>query len=453
MYLIPYNKIEKGEKLAIYGYGQVGRNILMQLSSMGIADRVCAVFDRDSDYIVDCPVPLFSSEEVSSVNFDRILIAVDPRNEGLVSEVHRYLFARGVDENKVVPVIWKNHEKYEEPYQVKGIEDEVLHIGFSCVAGMGDAITDLYLAAAIKEKLKECCRITYITAYSQLFEGHPAIDDVATSISDRHFDILFQNMDITIIKYWCPDKIKAISELIYAFCKRSIEFNSSGWRIPDYLYTLTYSTLFRKKKYTISDPFDYLGITDDNRPTFPEESFESEVLIKYGLEKGKYILFNRDVDKEQGMNHPKLWPIEYYGRLIELLKCKYKDLVCVQVGARGEDNSLPVDIDLSGRTKLKEIKAILRNAKFLISSEGGLVHLMHLLGGRSVVIYGPTDERFFSYDSDLACVNRKDICEVPCNYVFKDYTSGCLKGFNPPKCMENLTPEFVYKKIESSYWM
>jgi ADP-heptose:LPS heptosyltransferase len=200
------------------------------------------------------------------------------------------------------------------------------------------------------------------------------------------------------------------------------------------------------------DPFNALGESWEHPPLFPDNSDASNIMRKYNLEKNMYILLNRDVDASFTMQHPKLWPIEYYDRLIRLMKNKNPKLKMIQVGVRRHNNTMTeIDYDLTGKTSLTEIKTILKNSRFLISGEGGLVHVMNFTGGRSVVLFGPTDEKYFGYKDNLECVNRGE-CEEACNYIHEDYWRGCMKGSVPSKCMKNLTPEFVFDRITTYQW-
>ena len=206
-----------------------------------------------------------------------------------------------------------------------------------------------------------------------------------------------------------------------------------------------YARLLNKKRFNICD-FNYsLGIEDTYGKIIECPINEVEILKKYDLSPQKYVAVNRDVDILRNMANIKLWPEENYSELLGMLKSVFNDIGTVRVGFRtGEDIINNIDIDLTGKTNLGELIVILKNSKLLISSEGGLVHLNHFTGGKSVVIYGPTDEKYFGYEEDIICVSRSP-CGLPCQYITVDTICPICSGI--PQCMKNVTPRMVYNVI------
>ena len=95
--------------------------------------------------------------------------------------------------------------------------------------------------------------------------------------------------------------------------------------------------------------------------------------------------------------------------------------------------------------KINDLCVVLKCSKLLITSEGGLVHLNHFLEGKSVVIYGPTDPLFFSYDENINIYNSE--CKERCCWLTNDWEKGCMKDDGEKTCMKNITAEYVFSKI------
>lgn len=453
MYLFPYEKIPANSSVVIHGYGQVGKDMVRQLTN----NRYChirRVLDKNAYALFEGSLDLCLPDDFTPQTNDYILLAVAPEQNKIQDEMIYYWLRRGISPDMLITITSPNYVPRHEPLCTSPIHDDILHIGFQCCAGLGDAVMELHLAHKLKDILGTKCRISFITRYAELFVGYPGIDEVCATAEGRRFDVVFVNTYTTVLKYWSPEKIERLSPILFRFCVSLITFLQDTRGEPNPLAIMMYGLLHKKKRAEMVDPLDMLNIDIRQTPPFPYGEQEAAALHKYELYPHKYIALNRDVDCVLTLNHPKLWPIEYYAELVSLIKEVRTDIALVQVGARcATGKKLPVDIDLTGKTNLSELKAILRQAMFMISSEGGLVHLMNLLGGKSVVLYGPTDTKFYGYEENLNCVDRGNECCIPCHYIERNYLKGCVKGHVPPSCMQNLTPAKVYAQILNAAWL
>lgn len=145
----------------------------------------------------------------------------------------------------------------------------------------------------------------------------------------------------------------------------------------------------------------------------------------------------------------KSWPIEHWQKLVSLL-----DVPVVQIG-RGR-SCLPVQgvkLNLVGGTTMQQTATILRKALFHIDMEGGLVIYNQHLGGRSVVLFGPTaiENQGRSFNLNL----RAGTC-TPCyewgthKYPLCNLKSKLLCGAH---CMVDLKPEYVVEQIHKNKWL
>ena len=96
---------------------------------------------------------------------------------------------------------------------------------------------------------------------------------------------------------------------------------------------------------------------------------------------------------------------------------EFPSLSIVQVGRENPESDLVgTDIDLRDQTSFEELKVILKQSALHIDGECGMVHLNHALGGRSAVLFGPTNMDFVGYPENIN-VKAKDACPLWCEWV------------------------------------
>ena len=137
----------------------------------------------------------------------------------------------------------------------------------------------------------------------------------------------------------------------------------------------------------------------------------------------------------------KRWPPEYFGKLASLLHLR-----SIIVGSKG-DVSIANEIvarsqgksfSLAGKTDLKELIAVVKGSKYLVTNDSGPMHIAAALGVPVFAIFGPTDPARTGPYGKGHTIIRADIECAPC---FKK-TCGDLK------CMKDLSAEKVYRIIE-----
>lgn len=145
----------------------------------------------------------------------------------------------------------------------------------------------------------------------------------------------------------------------------------------------------------------------------------------------------------------KQWPIAHWNRLVELL-----NVPVIQIG--GGLSPKPVNkalMNLVNKTTLQQAGTILRGALFHIDMEGGLVIYNQHLGGKSVVLFGPTaiENQGRSFNLNL----RAGTC-TPC-YEWGTHKYELCVPKNKLECgahcMRDLTPEYVAEQIYKHKWL
>lgn len=145
----------------------------------------------------------------------------------------------------------------------------------------------------------------------------------------------------------------------------------------------------------------------------------------------------------------KSWPLEHWVKLVSLL-----NVPVVQIG-KGR-SCWPVRgtyTNLVNQTTMYQTATILRKALFHIDMEGGLVIFNQHLGGKSVVLFGPTaiENQGRSFNLNL----RAGTC-TPCyewgthKYPLCNLRSKLECGAH---CMKDLKPEYVAEQIYKHKWL
>ena len=191
-----------------------------------------------------------------------------------------------------------------------------------------------------------------------------------------------------------------------------------------------------------------LGIGTDFDVEIPTPPDEDAALRKFGLDGKAFVTLNRGIDAgAKSAESTKMWPLDYYVRLVADLKRAYPEATFVQLGVSAERSPriAGVDVDLVGKTSLDEVKILLKRAELHIDGEGGMTHLRRALkGGPSVVLFGPTEPALYGYPQNLNL--RASFCRA-CEWTGKNWSVVCPRTGGKAECMERLTPEFVSEKI------
>ena len=93
----PYEKINKGDKVLIYGAGELGQSMLWELRD----NRYCSLAGiTDKRFSADCKHPFYQPEEIPRITFDKVVIA--SLRESLVMQIKGELERLEVGKEKIV---------------------------------------------------------------------------------------------------------------------------------------------------------------------------------------------------------------------------------------------------------------------------------------------------------------------------------------------------------------
>lgn len=134
----------------------------------------------------------------------------------------------------------------------------------------------------------------------------------------------------------------------------------------------------------------------------------------------------------------KRWHAESYAALNDLLQTEIGVNV-VLVGANDEAEvsqavfarSSPKPLVLTGKTSLAEAVAVLSEIDLLVSNDMGLAHIAPAVGTKTLVIFGPTNEKTTRPFSANARVVRRDVECSPCMLRVCPIDHRCMKRISP----------------------
>ncbi|MDD6153665.1 MAG: glycosyltransferase family 9 protein [Elusimicrobia bacterium] len=165
---------------------------------------------------------------------------------------------------------------------------------------------------------------------------------------------------------------------------------------------------------------------------------------KYGLSGVSYVTFHDGTGHAPTGGSSRSWPVSHWTRFIHLFKERFPHIKLVQLGGTNDSVYLEADICLAGKTELTDLPDILNGALCHVDTESGLVHLAQFLDVKSVVLFGPSDVRFFGY------AKNKNLAAGACGgcmWMTPDWMSRCPLGKEASPCMRAVTPEQVTEAV------
>ena len=144
----------------------------------------------------------------------------------------------------------------------------------------------------------------------------------------------------------------------------------------------------------------------------------------------------------------KHWPAESFAKVANYL---LESGWAVVLAGSGKDRTVcqrvkaaaPAALDLSGKTSVSELAALIRRAGVCVTNDSGPMHMAAALGSPLVAIFGPTDPLWVGPYGREGSVVRADL---PCSPCYLRRVSDCPFGH---ACMKQVTAEQVIARIEA----
>lgn len=269
---------------------------------------------------------------------------------------------------------------------------------------------------------------------------------------DAHFHILGGKIPLKLVKYHPIIKKTYISENYKGkkYLNLFFKWIKMDWTaIIDVKHTLFPFVLRTKRRFfklknnnDLHALYDYLRIL--KKPIkdieyflfIPQKNEKNAHNLLKNIPKNSYLIgINPDANWDK-----KIWPKNYFLELIDIIKKKKKNTFFIITGLKKYLQPLPKDsIDLSGKTDINTLAAIIKRLNFFISNDSGPMHLSSALSTKTLGIFGPSlPKRYKPLGKNAYYIKNTSFCE-------KCYIDKCPYNFI---CLKKLTPKIVFSKIE-----
>ncbi|WP_370826068.1 glycosyltransferase family 9 protein [Parasutterella excrementihominis] len=215
--------------------------------------------------------------------------------------------------------------------------------------------------------------------------------------------------------------------------------------------SILYASLNLKNRISQPDLLNHFGISELKFNCIPKVT--KLALNRWNLENATFITVNRSIDSESRyITSTKIWPLENYEQLFELLERHLKKIKVVLVGPREITLSQSYSnlINLSGKTTLSELQTLLYYSKLHIGPEGGMVHLRQAMGKKkSVVLFGSTSSVFYGYEGNInVSSDLPRQCCNGCEWAIENWSEVCcISNKNYCQRLVNLNANRVFELI------
>ena len=311
---------------------------------------------------------------------------------------------------------------------------------------IGDIVHTSIIAQAIKEAHPDW-KIDFLVgeSYVSLLDNHPYIDKV---ISWKHSQNKtfkgFLKLFIEIFKarydyiFNPTNSLKTIILSTLTLPKKSIRRKNHGG-----LWVEDYFKMAKKAIPEVNMPNRLtLGISD-----IANEKIEKEL---EGYKKPFFVIApGRNIDN---IRQGRLWNIQKWNELTELLLNKYNGTVFVLGGKDEKENHKLLEkenvVIKSGDYSLSESNAMLSKADLMISGDTGPLHIASAFNVKTLALLGSTSPKQIKpYGENGNYISADFNCLYCWNKKCKLMEDG--KIYTP--CMEALSPKKVIEKIEEIF--
>ena len=444
--LFPFNLIEKGSTILLYGLGKCGHAYFEQNKQLKwcnikyVSDKVKPIKDFENLYI--------KPEDISTITtkVDKIVIAIS--RSSIVRQVKEQMIKDGIAENMIISAVLEDEGisvDFSEKALREGKKSKILLV---MLGGLGDYVVFLSFYQRLMDYLPDAeiviqGREAFIDAlYGQKTNVKIIPEGLEIKNQDEFDCILELNHFIKVIWYNPLSLPETLVKKLEAY-----EAEYEGKYKP---YEMRDALFIRRMIIAGRNRYDALGggkIFDLNTVKLKIEYTEygKKRYDLYNLK--QYVTFNFGSDRlnKTGTEQLKVWPKEYYIKWIEMFKERYPAVEVVQIGANDVTRIEGADRYILGE-QFEVVKYILRNAIFHLDCEGGLVHLATAIGTKCIVLFGPTPLEYYAYPQNINLY--AGVCNG-CMDLLDNWYYECINR-NKQYCMYSITPESVMGAVNLS---
>jgi 3-deoxy-D-manno-octulosonic-acid transferase/heptosyltransferase-1 len=329
------------------------------------------------------------------------------------------------------------------------------------LSAVGDVIHTLPSLAALRAHYPHA-HITWAieAAAADLIMDHPHLDRVIVSYRKRWIDDLKHGRfagAVKGIKAFCSELRERPYDLVIdfhgLFKSAVIVFSSRGKRKMGYDSLQEGSGFFYNEKipedmnkHAVNRYLDFarhLGARVQAPEFVVPISGENESRIRELLQANGIVPDDPFVSiSPQALWETKLWSDQKFAQLSERMM-RELNLPVVLTGGNEQSTqglqsflTLPA-VDLAGRTTLRDLACLYRQASLVVTTDSGPMHLAAAVGTPVVALFGPTDPaRTGPYGNGHTVIRR----DLPCSPCF-------LKSCETRHCMQEITVEDVFQAV------
>ncbi len=332
--------------------------------------------------------------------------------------------------------------------------DNKQHVSIRCFGGMGDFIFAAKYIEALSHYLSDTVEFDILTEkenqalFQSIFNGKRYIHNIISLPIKKQYDLSIEITRFPKIVSYFADRLDVKTRHYVENIKTFYTDNKLAF-YNDYI-ARGITQLSEGKRENQADIYHLLKM--EKIPFQLKSDIDKQTVFEqFNIPTTNFITIQTGAGKhfQHITNEVRQWSPLYYEQLIRHLKHRYPHHTFIQLGESAHPYLNGIDIDLRNKTTISELFCLLKHASLHVSQEGGMVIARHFLSGRpSVVLFGPTDEKFFGFDENINIANRS--CLHPCEYITPNWMKQCLKTGSCAECMQNLTPNFIINRLKKS---
>lgn len=460
-YLFPFELVPQGADIVIYGAGTMGSAYLEQMLMTKYANVQCFL-DRKAASYDDMVVPIYTPERVRELSYDYIILAF--QTNAHYKAVTKTLQGYGVSQEKIIIPPIRHHIKInnssKETLDTRERDYAWQSGGLSAAIMLNLSVGDNIIRKKVIEALIAIAPDIRIDLYSPVAETylpwiyrgcsniHSFIVDGGAlyHIQSHHYNFAMTVANFIQLDYLNLDGLEK-KQPLFVERMRLLEQRVQEAGIDFFMPMNNFFARAIKQGKNCYTVYGYDGVfdirdKDAHIELAPEFQEEYEQLSFAGA---KYITINygNAVSMTHAQIIAKQWPLEYLEDFVLNFKLKYQDIKVIQVSGKDAHSVQGADYKLIGKP-LELTAHILKHALFHMDIEGGLVHLATQLGTKCIVLFGPTQEKYFGYEQNI---NIKAGTCHDCYGMWYDINR-CARDMNEPECMYSITPEMVMERVD-----
>jgi len=321
---------------------------------------------------------------------------------------------------------------------------------------LGDVLLSTAAIRAIKKANPQSYLACMVVGHClDILEGNPYLDEIIIFDERKSHQGIFKK--IRFIQELKKKKFDIVFLFHRSFTRTLITFLAGiperiGYYTPKRRYLLTKKLQPPKKEiHRLDNYLDIIrayGIKDDGKHydffvSQADQNFAKDIISSEGIKKDDFVV----VINPGGNWQPKRWPKENFAklcdRLVQEINAKIiisgadKDMILArQIASLMHTNP----IVLAGKTTLKQLGALMKEADLVISADSGPMHIAAAVGANLIALFGPTSPEITgpvgAGKTEIICTDVG--CEIPCyKLTCDDY-----------RCMKEISPEDVYEKVK-----